>query len=121
MISRPRSALAAAIDAACGIMPDQYAPADPVAAFLAKHANDPDIFVCTCGQERKIGEKCDTPERCAIFYARATCVCSLPGATRRECGSKRNLKTPCRCYCHTRLPEERAQKTPAPSSATVPK
>jgi hypothetical protein len=83
------------------------APVDPVAAFLARHADDPDTFVCTCGQERKIGEKCSTPERCAILFARATCVCSLPGATRKECGGARNLKTPCRCRCHTRLPGDK--------------
>jgi len=99
-----RSALDAMVDRACGI-PDP--PCDPVAAFLAKHADDSDVVICTCGQERKVGEKCSTPERCAILFARATCVCSIPGATRRKCGDARKLKAPCRCYCHTKLPEEK--------------
>ena len=98
-----RSPLDIMIDRACGI----ETPRDPVSAFLAKHANDPDTIICTCGQERKIGQKCSTPKRCAILFARASCVCSLPGATRRECANKRGNKTPCRCYCHTRLPEEK--------------
>jgi hypothetical protein len=28
------------------------------------------------------------------------CCCSSPGATRKECAASRNLKNPCRCYCH---------------------
>jgi hypothetical protein len=104
---KPRTPIEIAIDRACGI----ETPRDPVSAFLAKHANDPDTFTCFCGQERKVGEKCDTPERCAILFARNTCVCSKPGALRRACADARGNKTPCRCHCHTRLPEERGARS----------
>jgi len=29
-----------------------------------------------------------------------TCCCSLPGASGKQCGKARLLKTPCRCFCH---------------------
>jgi len=31
-----------------------------------------------------------------------TCCCSSPGALRRICARTRNLKNPCRCFCHAR-------------------
>lgn len=30
-----------------------------------------------------------------------SCCCSSPGALRRICARTRNLKTPCRCFCHS--------------------
>lgn len=79
------------IDAACGISP-------------ARAPKLPKTYECACGQVVKTGEKCATPERCAILWARAMCACSRPGDARRACAAARSLKTPCRCLCHARLP-----------------
>jgi hypothetical protein len=64
---------------------------------------------CMCGALLKRNEKCPTPERCAILRLRlrVSVCCNIPGTTRKECGDARSLKTGCRCYCHTRLPEEK--------------
>lgn len=88
------SPIVAMVDRACGFVRE---PPEP------RHA-------CMCGVLLTRNEKCSTPERCAILHAREGCCCSIAGATRKECGDARSLKTGCRCHCHARLPEEREEE-----------
>lgn len=57
-----------------------------------------------CGTEKFIGQECPNQKNHAYIYASRDyhCVCSIPFALRKECGDARRLKTPCRCFCHTK-------------------
>ena len=42
-----------------------------------------------------------------------TCCCSVPGGTRRECGEARQLKNPCRCFCHSMKHDPAVRRGPS--------